>query len=261
MRHMPFVLQMKKIIDDGLIGEVKAGWCRHFVGWGGDYYFKDWHADRRNTTGLLLQKGSHDIDILHWLCGGYSKRVSAMGGLTLYDQIEDRDSSPEPGKRDWSEENWPPLSQKGLHPIIDVEDISMVQMELNNGVFCSYQQCHYTPDYWRNYTIIGTEGRIENFGDVGEGTVIKLWKKRSEYNAEADEQFGIAEASGSHGGADPQIVQEFLDFARDGSKATTSPVAARYSVAAACEATDSIRNGSSPRDVKPLPPELVSYFE
>ncbi|MBC2602197.1 Gfo/Idh/MocA family protein [Puniceicoccus vermicola] len=261
MRHMPFVLQMKKIIDDGLIGEVKAGWCRHFVGWGGDYYFKDWHADRRNTTGLLLQKGSHDIDILHWLCGGYSKRVSAMGGLTLYDQIEDRDSSPEPGKRDWSEENWPPLSQKGLHPIIDVEDISMVQMELNNGVFCSYQQCHYTPDYWRNYTIIGTEGRIENFGDVGEGTVIKLWKKRSEYNAEADEQFGIAEASGSHGGADPQIVQEFLDFARDGSKATTSPVAARYSVAAACEATDSIRNGSAPRDVKPLPPELVAYFE
>jgi len=27
---------------------------------------------------LLLQKGSHDLDVLHWLCGGYSKRVTAM---------------------------------------------------------------------------------------------------------------------------------------------------------------------------------------
>ena len=54
----------------GHIGEVKAGWCRHFVGWGGDFYFKDWHADRTKSTGLLLQKGAHDIDVLHWLCGG-----------------------------------------------------------------------------------------------------------------------------------------------------------------------------------------------
>ena len=53
------------LIDQGLIGEVKAVWCRHFVGYGGDCYFKDWHADRAKSTGLLLQKGAHDIDVLH----------------------------------------------------------------------------------------------------------------------------------------------------------------------------------------------------
>ena len=62
MRHMPFVKKMKALIDDGAIGEVKACWVRHFVGHGGDFYFRDWHAERRYTTGLLLQKAAHDLD-------------------------------------------------------------------------------------------------------------------------------------------------------------------------------------------------------
>src|SRR5450759_19804 len=39
MRHMTFVLKMKELIDKGAIGEVKSGWCRHFVSYGGDAYF------------------------------------------------------------------------------------------------------------------------------------------------------------------------------------------------------------------------------
>ena len=47
-------------------------------------------------------------------------------------------------------------------------------MELETGALCSYQQCHYAPDGWRNYTIIGTEGRIENFCDYHGHTVVRL---------------------------------------------------------------------------------------
>lgn len=59
MRHMQFVLKMKSLIDEGRIGTVKTAWCRHFVGHGGDFYLKDWHSERRYSTGLLLQKGAH----------------------------------------------------------------------------------------------------------------------------------------------------------------------------------------------------------
>lgn len=41
MRHMPVVVAMRELITKGAIGEVKAVWCRHFVGHGGDFYFKD----------------------------------------------------------------------------------------------------------------------------------------------------------------------------------------------------------------------------
>lgn len=260
MRHMSFVIRMKELIASGVIGQVMAGWCRHFVAYGGDAYFKDWHAERSKSTSLLLQKGAHDIDVLHWLCGGYSRRVNAMGGLSLYARIADRHPPQERGDASWSADNWPPLSQKGLNRVIDVEDISMMLMQLDNGCFCSYQQCHYTPDAWRNYTVIGTEGRIENFGDSPGHCVVRVWSRRTDYNPYGDEQYYIPPVRGGHGGADPSIVAEFLRYVRSGGKVTTSPIAARNSVAAGVCAAESLRNGGIPVDVPSVEPELKAYF-
>ncbi|MCX4553422.1 Gfo/Idh/MocA family protein [Streptomyces sp. NBC_01500] len=260
MRHMPVVVAMRELIDSGAIGEVKAIWCRHFVGHGGDFYFKDWHADRRNTTGLLLQKGAHDIDVIHWLAGGYTRRVNAMGGLTVYGDITSRQDRGGQLMIDWlSKDNWPPLGLTGLNPVVDVEDLSMMQMQLDNGVLASYQQCHYTPDYWRNYTVIGTEGRIENFGD-SEGAEVRVWNRRSEYRAEADLVVPVHTPTGTHGGADPLLVAEFLRFVREGGSTVTSPVAAREAVAAGYAATMSLRDGGKAVDIAPVPADLAAYF-
>lgn len=262
MRHMSYVLKMKELIDSGAIGEVKAGWCRHFVAYGGDAFFKDWHAERSKTRSMLLQKGAHDIDVIHWLCKGYSERVVAFGNLTVYNQIEDRHAPEERGDNSWKLENWPPLSQVGMNPVIDVEDLSMMMMKLDNGVMASYQQCHYSPDGWRNYTIIGTEGRIENFGDhdAPGNCVVRLWNQRHVYKPEGDVEYPIAKGTGGHGGADPKIVEEFIRYVREGGKINTSPIAARNSVAAGCGATDSLRNGGIPFAIPALDPELVAYF-
>lgn len=261
MRHMPVVRQMREIIETGAIGEVKAVWCRHFVGNGGDYYFKDWHAERKNTTSLLLQKGAHDIDVIHWLAGGYTASVSAVGDLAVYGDVESRRDNTDRRMWDWfSLENWPPTDQKDLNPVIDVEDISMMQMKLDNGVLASYQQCHFTPDYWRNYTVIGTAGRLENFGDDA-GNKIKVWNTRSQTGyVEADLEVEIEAADGGHGGADPRLIAEFLRFAASGGPTETSPVAARAAVAAGVLATESLRTDGSAKIVPALSGDLLAYF-
>ena len=260
MRHMHVVRSMRDLIRRGAIGEVKAIWCRHFVGNGGDYYFKDWHATREHATGLLLQKAAHDLDVMHWLAGSHTERVTAMGGLTLYDRITDREDRSGQLLGDWFDMgNWPPLSQKGLNPVVDVEDISMMLMRMESGLFASYQQCHYTPDYWRNYTVIGTEGRIENFGDY-EGGHIKLWNRRHLYDPEGDARFPIKGDDKGHDDADVLTISEFVSFITDGTPTDTSPLGAWYAVAAAIAATDSLRNGSSPRDIPELDPDIVTYF-
>ena len=41
-------------------------------------------------------------------------------------------------------------------------------MQLENGAQMTYMQCHYAPDAERNYTFIGTKGRVENIGDYGD---------------------------------------------------------------------------------------------
>jgi predicted dehydrogenase len=262
MRHFPVVLKMKEVIDSGAIGEVKAAWCRHFVSYGGDAYFKDWHAEQKTQTGLLLQKGAHDIDVIHWLCGGYSKKVVAVGELGVYNRVDDkRDPDAYGSARFMTHDHWPWFNQTGVNPFADVEDLSMMMMQLDNGVHCSYQQCHYAPDCWRNYTVIGTEGRVENFNDCGRATV-RVWNKRSDcYVEQGHVEHQLYPIEGSHGGSDPALVQEFLDFVRYDIPTNTSPVAARYSVAAGYQATMSLRNGWTPMDVPALDPELEAYFE
>jgi hypothetical protein len=158
-------------------------------------------------------------------------------------------------------DHWPPLTHKQLFHTVDVEDVSMMNMLLDNGIYAAYQQCHYTPDYWRNYTFIGTEGRLENVGNgEDEKTVIKIWNKRHHGYAEADLVVPITVEKGSHGGADPKIVNEFLEVVRGNAKPSTSPVAARYSVAAGCAATESLRNGGKPVEIERLPSATEAYF-
>jgi predicted dehydrogenase len=259
MRHMPVVRLMKQLIDAGEIGEVKSVWCRHFVGYGGDYYFKDWHAERRYTNSLLLQKGSHDIDVIHWLAGSRTRRTNAVGALTLYGQVTDRHDGSGPSEPVAPNlANWPPLAQRELSPLLDVEDLSLVNLVLDNGVLASYQQCHYTPDYWRNYTVIGTEGRLENFGDFVD-PVVKVWNRRTTFG-EADRTLTVDDLTGSHGGADPRIVEEFLSMLRDGVRPVISPVEARDAIAAGCAATQSLRNDGVPVDVPPVRAEVARYF-
>ncbi|MEE6283190.1 Gfo/Idh/MocA family protein [Georgenia sunbinii] len=264
MRHMPVIRQLKQLVDEGRIGEVKAVWCRYFVGDGGDRFFKDWHADRRRVNSLLLQKGAHDIDVIHWLAGGYSRRVSAMGGLSVYGGITDRhDGTGDRLVRDWldRDHNWPPLANTGLNPVVDVEDISMMTMQLDNGAFATYNECHFTPDYWRNYTVIGTEGRLENFGLGGEGGYVRLWNRRTEFKEHGDEEFPIPQVIGGHHGADPALLAEFLRFVRDGTPTETSPVAAREAVAAGALATASMRGDGSAQVVPPLSAHIRDYFD
>ncbi|MFH8713162.1 Gfo/Idh/MocA family oxidoreductase [Streptomyces zaomyceticus] len=265
MRHMPVVRLMRDIIRRGEIGAVKTIWVRHFVGYGGDWYFKDWHAEQRCTNGLLLQKAAHDIDVLHWLADGYTEQVQALGDLMVYGDNPHRRAPGEPKTDDWytKDGHWPPHTQRGLNPVIDVEDVSLVNMRLDNGVLAAYQQCHFTPDYWRNYTVIGDAGRLENFGD-GPGGAVRVWNsRRSGYRAEPDAEYRVPtrKDSAGHGGADPLLIDEFVRFARDGGLTDTSPVAARMSVAAGVRATESLRTGGTPRAVPPLDAELAAYFE
>ena len=258
MRYFPSILKMKEVIDSGLIGEVQAGWCRHFINYGGDAYFRDWHSEQKNTCGLLLQKGAHDIDVMHWLMGSHTKRVVGMGMLSVYNRCARR-SPDEPGCAKWSDEQYPPLEQTGFSPIIDVEDHNMVLLQLENGAQAVYMQCHYTPDAERNYTFIGTKGRVENIGDSGDCR-IHVWTRRGPRET-PDIIYHLKPGSGTHGGSDPMIISNFLAFVRDGVPTNATPLAARDAVAAGVLGHKSMRNGNMPQEVPPLPPEIVRYFE
>lgn len=257
MRYFPVVLKMKEIIDSGIIGNVQSIWCRHFVFYGGSAYFKDWHSQRKFSNGLLLQKGSHDIDVIHYLADSYTKTVVGMGKLSVYDKNPNRQSEGQRFIVDLKTA-YPPDKEKDLSYNIDVEDHSMILMQLENGVQSTYMQSMYAPTSERNYVVIGDKGQLENIGDGGD-CKIDVYTDIREFRKPSITHH-LKPVEGTHGGSDPEIVKAFINFIKDGVVPNISPVAARMSVACGIGGTESIRSGNEPRHIKPLPSELVKYF-
>ncbi|MBI5831196.1 MAG: Gfo/Idh/MocA family oxidoreductase [Armatimonadetes bacterium] len=255
MRYMNIFRVMKEVIDSGVIGEVKAAWVRHFVGYGGHFYYHDWHATRRNATSLLLQKGAHDIDMIHWLTGRYTQRVAAFGGLDYYGGDKPNDLiCPECDEKRTCpdcQSAWPGHELCAFREEIDVEDNQTMIMMLEGGIKASYLQCHFTPDYHRNYTIIGTEGRVEN--SEPENKVWVKLRRRFGYKSLSDREYTVKPAEGGHGGADPVICEDFLDMVLDGKAPIATALAGRMSVATGCQGAASLRQGGMPLDVPAAP--------
>ena len=243
MRYMNIFRVMKEIIKAGTIGEIRSAWVRHFVGYGGTFYYHDWHANRRGSNSLLLQKGSHDLDMIHWLCGQNTKRVAAFGSLDFFGGDKPNDlTCPEcPEKRTCFEYDTSSRNQCCFRQEVDVEDNNVMIMELEGGIKAAYLQNHFTPDYHRNYVMIGTEGRLEN-SEPEDKVWVKMRRSRS-WKELADREYQIRPAVGGHGGADPVICEDFLDMVIDGKQPLATPEAGRWSVAAGCAGAESMRSG------------------
>jgi predicted dehydrogenase len=249
MRYMNIFRVMKEIIDAGTIGEIKAAWCRHFVGFGRTFYYQDWHATQKNCNSLLLQKGSHDLDMIHWLTGQYTKKVAAFGSLDFFggDKPNDLTCSTCDEVRECHEVADSNREQCCFRQEVDIEDNNVMIMELDGGIKASYLECHFTPDYHRNFVIIGTEGTVEN--SEPEGQVWVKMRRSKSWKELADRTYTIRPAMGGHGGADPVICEDFLDMVIDGKQPIATPIAGRMSVAAGCCGAQSMRSGGSAVEV------------
>lgn len=251
MRYMWFTNKMKELLEADAIGDVKAIWVRHFISYG-DGYFRKWYAEEKNINSLLIQKGAHDIDIIHMLANSYTKRISGYGMLSVYDKLPRRKRG-EPMEI-WKDRSrrWPHEKMSDFNPDISINDHNMIMMQLANGIQASYMQCFFTPDTCRNYTIIGTRGRIENYGDFGEGqTQIQVWNTREDkFRLEGDITYREPRREDAgHGGADEKIIKSFMDYLlRDIAPAIKPVDAWRAAVTGICGA-ESIRQNNMPIEV------------
>ncbi|MDN5688942.1 MAG: gfo/Idh/MocA family oxidoreductase, partial [Brachybacterium sp.] len=95
----------------------------------------------------------------------------------------------------------------------------------------------------------------------GSGDQIHIWESRRSGPGRPDAVEVVARATGGHGGADPNLVAEFLEFVRHGGVTDVSAVAAREAVATGVYGAESIRHDGVPYDVPSVPDEIVRYFD
>ncbi len=86
LRYTPFFMTVKKIIMDGMIGDVVSTLNVEGVGnihQSHSYVRGNWHSEAE-TTPMLLAKCCHDIDIIQWLIDKPCKKVQSFGSLTYF---------------------------------------------------------------------------------------------------------------------------------------------------------------------------------
>lgn len=261
MRYMDLAVLMKDIVDSGEIGPIHACWMRHFVGFGGFAYFHDYRARRENSTSMLLQKACHDIDCIHFVTGQHTQRVVGMGGMDVYGGDKPNDLiCDDCGERktclDWSDR---PIKTKRMccfREEVDIEDHSMIMMQLDGGVRANYMQCHYTTHNFRNYYFIGARGTVESISDTEvrvRTTKYNRWRGRNDPSVWAEAVYNVGASEGDdHFGCDPKMCKAFLDYIVDDIPPKATSWDGRMSVATGVLGAWSIRNNNMPVDIPPL---------
>jgi predicted dehydrogenase len=256
MRYMDYFNIIKNIIDDGTIGEIKGAWVRHFINYGISAYFHDYKANRKGSNSLLLQKASHDIDMLHYLIGEHFNRVVGMGSLSVCGGDKPNDLTCDKCDEkyiceDFSERDGVNKQMCCYRQEVDVEDQNMILLSTPKGVQASYMQCHFSPDSWRNYTVIGTKGRIESNVDAS----VTLYTQKKNHNRRdcgfsySQAKYEVGEVKGTHGGADPKMCKAFVDYLIDDIAPRATSYDGLMAVAVGVKGAESIRNGNMPQSV------------
>ena len=238
MRHAPLLRRIKEVIEAGDIGNLMLIETREFYD-GGRSYMCRWNRRYEWSGGLWVHKGSHDFDLLNWFnAGGEPVRVSAFAGVNALRP----DAVPfdlEPGKplgpnctvcayrekcpdmyevepRLFSEET---AAADGYYKDLcmytsdkDTHDNGIAIVEYDNNVRASLLQCFVANFSDRLYTITGDRGTI--MAALKTPTQIEVRPRWGEENR----IIKVPPAGGGgHGGADPRLVDCFVDSIRSGA--------------------------------------------
>ncbi|NLE30479.1 MAG: Gfo/Idh/MocA family oxidoreductase [Phycisphaerae bacterium] len=246
LRYAPLYAKAKQLIEQGTIGKLTTMWVLHSVASGSDWYFHDWHASFANTGGLLLQKGSHDFDILNWFAGAQARQISAIGSRDVFGGDEPNDlTCPKCDKRFTCPERMnddSPRVQCAFRKEVDCLDNHLVQIVYDNGVKASYNECHYTPDDNREYVFIGTKGKIVLNDADG-----KLYiKTRNTAMYKESMTFTPGNIDSGHGGGDSRLLVDLANAIEQQTQPLAGVQAGLEAIRVGLLAHESIRQNGKP---------------
>ncbi|MCD6365545.1 MAG: hypothetical protein J7M14_06685, partial [Planctomycetes bacterium] len=266
LRYCTLCQDMKKIITRGDIGQIKLGWVVDNVLPGARYFFHN--ASRRESyiKSLMLQKGTHSLDLANWFVDSHPRQVYCSSGLDVFggDQPNDKrcadcnqaDTCPyyidvsKKFKLDYAEIN----NARDLCVFakeVDVHDNGIILIDYESGVRLSYTECHFTPEYTREFTFVGDRGKMVAFYNNEQDFKITVT-----YRHKADvDVYHPAKVEGGHGGGDPMIIKRFLDLVEKGEPCCEGIEGARDSAAIAIAALESQKKNA------PIPIPRVAPVE
>ena len=253
LRYTPFYKQIKKLLDDGVVGRIRTVEAAEHVGYyhyAHSYVRGNWHK-QADSSPMILAKCSHDMDILLWLIGKDCKKVNSFGSLDYFTRENAPEGSAErckdcqldcpfhaqrfylsriPGwpanilNPEPTEENiLQALDQTDYGKCVfrmdnDVVDHQTCNMLFGDGVTATFQMTGFNNKQTRHIRIMGTEGEI--WGCMADKKV--YWQRYGKAVNEIDLTTLATNFSG-HGGGDQGLIHDVIRYMR-GEEFDTSSI-------------------------------------
>ena len=246
LRYTVFYQQVKRLIDEGIVGRVRSVEAMEQVGYyhyAHSYVRGNWHKEA-DSSPMILAKCSHDMDILQWLTGKQCKKVSSFGTQSYFTA----ENCPEGATEtcfDCPVENcpyhapkfyvgripkWPttilqpePTEENILQTLRetnygkcvfkmdnDVVDHQTVNMLLEDNVTVSFQMVGFTNQQTRTIRVMGTEGEI--WGNFHEN--ILYYQRFGETKVNSIDLTTLCDDFTGHGGGDARLIYDVIRLYR-----------------------------------------------
>lgn len=253
LRYTPFYKQIKKLLDDGVVGRIQTVEAAEHVGYyhyAHSYVRGNWHK-QADSSPMILAKCSHDMDILLWLIGKDCKKVNSFGSLDYFTRENAPEGSAErckdcqldcpfhaqrfylsriPGwpanilNPEPTEENiLQALDQTDYGKCVfrmdnDVVDHQTCNMLFGDGVTATFQMTGFNNKQTRHIRIMGTEGEI--WGCMADK---KVYYQRYGKAVNEIDLTTLATNFSGHGGGDQGLVHDVIRYMR-GEEFDTSSI-------------------------------------
>ena len=124
---------------------------------------------------------------------------------------------------------------------MNLKDNSELCISYANGAKATFHECHFTPDYTREFWFIGTKGKMYGYYDNPGRFLVRI-----EYTHSPDrhtEEWKPTSGGGSHGGGDNRLRDAFYRRIVENDPPIDALESAYYSTALAICAEVSIDSG------------------
>jgi predicted dehydrogenase len=239
-RYDTYYSTLKEILDQGVIGRImNVQWTENVGFWHHSHSFVrgNWR-NSDETSPMILQKSSHDMDMLQWFIGGQCIEVSSYGKLSYFRPENAPEGSTERCTDGCAVEHECPFSaikhyhnekESGfpmavsLTPTLEarmkaiqegpygrcvyqcdnnVVDHQVVNMYFDNEVTVSFTMSAFTTENTRTFKFMGTAGEIRGHHQNNEIEINYFSGKKETIRPERFE--------GGHNGGDYLIMRDFV---------------------------------------------------
>lgn len=242
LRYSLLYRKVKELLESGTFGRIiNISASENRETYGGGSSMNNWRRFTEKSGPYILEKCSHDLDLLNWFTKSVPTRVAGFGGLDLF-VPENKHLWEKYGKETFSKIVPHKYRQCPFSSDKNVKDNHSAILEFRNGIKATFQ-----------LTLANAIPERRMYISCSEGTIsLELFSGELKYRTLADHCTTILSFPGDgHGGGDPVMMREFWEMLRDGTRPTVGATEG-LECAVSCICIDEAMNRGEVVDIEPV---------